>query len=104
MNRRQLLAGAGVVFAVGSWGARGAEEKSASGLSLAPVRAGMDRVTRITVCTRPFRPLGPRIEAEKFDAKTVIHNYGAAAAGRCSGGRAPSPPRWPWPPAKRTSR
>ena len=81
MNRRQLLAGAGVVFAVGSWGARGAEQKSASALSLAPVRAGMDRVTRITVCTRPFRPLGPRIEAEKFDAKTVIHNYGHGGSG-----------------------
>ena len=64
MNRRQLLAGAGAAFAVGSWRARGAEQKSASALSLAPVRAGMDRVTRITVCTRPFRPLGPRIEAE----------------------------------------
>ena len=41
----------------------------------------MDRVTRITVCTRPFRPLGPRIEAEKFDAKTVIHNYGHGGSG-----------------------
>ena len=81
MHRRQLLAGAGAAFAVGSWRARGAEQKSASALSLAPVRAGMDRVTRITVCTRPFRPLGPRIEAEKFDAKTVIHNYGHGGSG-----------------------
>jgi D-amino-acid oxidase len=81
MNRRQLLAGAGAVFVVGSWGARGAEQKSASAPSLAPVRAGMDRVTRITVCTRPFRPLGPRIEPEKFDAKTVIHNYGHGGSG-----------------------
>lgn len=36
---------------------------------------------RITVCTRPFRPAGPRIEAERFDEKTVVHNYGHGGSG-----------------------
>lgn len=36
---------------------------------------------RITVCTRPFRPAGPRIEAERFGEKQVIHNYGHGGSG-----------------------
>lgn len=36
---------------------------------------------RITVCTRPFRAAGPRLEAEKFGDRLVIHNYGHGGAG-----------------------
>ena len=90
MNRRQLLAGAGAALGIGSLSgcvsvsnSRGdsAPSSPVSPLSLAPIRASTDRISRITVCTRAFRPLGPRIEAEKFDAKTVIHNYGHGGSG-----------------------
>ncbi|MEM9378184.1 MAG: FAD-dependent oxidoreductase [Pseudomonadota bacterium] len=47
----------------------------------APLNISNHRVTRITVCTRPFRPAGPRIEAEAFGEKTVIHNYGHGGSG-----------------------
>ncbi len=47
----------------------------------APLKISEDRLMRITVCTRPFRPAGPRIEREQFDAKTVIHNYGHGGSG-----------------------
>jgi glycine/D-amino acid oxidase-like deaminating enzyme len=40
-----------------------------------------DRLMRITVCTRPFRAAGPRIEAEKLDDKRIVHNYGHGGAG-----------------------
>jgi glycine/D-amino acid oxidase-like deaminating enzyme len=86
VGRRHLLAGAGAALFVGSLEGCSAElGRSApaanSPKGLAPIRASTDRITRITVCTRPFRPLGPRIEAEKFDAKTVIHNYGHGGSG-----------------------
>lgn len=41
----------------------------------------MDRVVATTVCTRPFRPQGPRIEAERLGRKTIVHNYGHGGSG-----------------------
>jgi glycine/D-amino acid oxidase-like deaminating enzyme len=48
---------------------------------LPPVRASMDRVIKITVCTRPFRAQGPRLEVERIGHKTVVHNYGHGGSG-----------------------
>src|SRR6185503_10861642 len=45
-------------------------------LDLAPVRASWDRVIRTTVGLRPHRDSGFILKAEKFDGKTVIHDYG----------------------------
>lgn len=47
----------------------------------APLKISEDRLMRITVCSRPFRPAGPRIERERFGEKTVIHNYGHGGSG-----------------------
>jgi len=49
--------------------------------SLAPVRAGADRIIDIAVCRRPFRAQGPRIEAERRYGKTIVHNYGHGGSG-----------------------
>ena len=48
---------------------------------IAPIRASVDRITGVYVCTRPFRAAGPRIETERFDHKTIVHNYGHGGAG-----------------------
>src|SRR6185312_2837035 len=48
---------------------------------LAPVRAHPDRLFDITVCLRPFRPQGPRIEAEQIGDTLVVHNYGHGGSG-----------------------
>jgi hypothetical protein len=48
---------------------------------LAPIRADEDRLFKITVCTRPFRAQGPRIEAEKLGDKLLVHNYGHGGSG-----------------------
>jgi glycine/D-amino acid oxidase-like deaminating enzyme len=48
---------------------------------LSPVRATADRITRITVCTRPFRADGPRLDVEQVGQKTVVHNYGHGGSG-----------------------
>ena len=39
------------------------------------------RLMRISVCVRPFRAAGPRLEEETVDGKRVIHNYGHGGAG-----------------------
>src|SRR5580698_4051954 len=48
---------------------------------LMPVRAEVDRIFRITVCLRPFRAAGPRLDVERVGDKTVIHNYGHGGSG-----------------------
>src|SRR5512132_979689 len=49
--------------------------------ALAPIRARPDRIIDVSVCTRPFRAQGPRIEAEQRFGKTIVHNYGHGGAG-----------------------
>lgn len=48
---------------------------------LAPVKAQVDRITGVYVCTRPFRAAGPRVELEKLGHKTIVHNYGHGGSG-----------------------
>src|SRR6266487_4486944 len=48
---------------------------------LMPIRAHADRIFRITVCLRPFRAAGPRLDVERVGDKTVVHNYGHGGSG-----------------------
>jgi glycine/D-amino acid oxidase-like deaminating enzyme len=48
---------------------------------LAPVRAHADRVFDITVCTRPFRAQGPRLDTETIGDALIVHNYGHGGSG-----------------------
>lgn len=48
---------------------------------LAPVQARNSRLFDITVCLRPFRAKGPRMDVEKLGDTTVIHNYGHGGSG-----------------------
>src|ERR1700722_20823738 len=86
--RRRLLTGAGAILAgaaldgcrVSGFAARpGAAPEVLP--AFAPLRAGMDRITQITVCTRPFRAQGPRLDVEQLGQKTVVHNYGHGGSG-----------------------
>ena len=83
IRRRQLLQGAGALALLGALpgcqltGPVSLREQ----LRLAPLRGGVDRITRITVCTRPFRAQGPRFDVEKVGSKTVVHNYGHGGSG-----------------------
>lgn len=49
--------------------------------TFAPLLTDPGRLSRITVCVRPFRALGPRIEAEAIGDKRVVHNYGHGGSG-----------------------
>jgi D-amino-acid oxidase len=46
-----------------------------------PIRADVDRIFRITVCLRPFRAAGPRLDVERLGDKVVVHNYGHGGSG-----------------------
>ena len=88
LGRRRLLAGAGAALLLAavdgcSVGALQSKRRPASAamLPLAPLRASTDRITQITVCTRPFRAQGPRLDVEQIGQKTVVHNYGHGGSG-----------------------
>src|SRR5437868_15358734 len=85
ITRRGMLSGAGAALASGAL-ARCATMPARPGsaapqLQLAPLDASTARITRITVCTRPFRPAGPRLDIEQIAGKTVVHNYGHGGSG-----------------------
>jgi D-amino-acid oxidase len=48
---------------------------------LAPIRAHPDRLFDITVCLRPFRAAGPRMDAQTIGDALVVHNYGHGGSG-----------------------
>jgi glycine/D-amino acid oxidase-like deaminating enzyme len=53
----------------------------ASPAPLVPMQVRADRIIDITVCTRPFRAAGPRIEAQRLGHQLVVHNYGHGGSG-----------------------
>ena len=104
MLRRQILRCTGAALTGLSFAARtGAEAASAAAAAgsgaasgarfgplspefappptLAPIRARPDRLIDISVCTRPFRAQGPRLESERLHGKIVVHHYGHGGSG-----------------------
>jgi glycine/D-amino acid oxidase-like deaminating enzyme len=100
VQRRQFLRHAGTTLAVASTATLTSCAKQAivpaapkppapplaarlgSGVAeLMPVKAQVDRITGVYVCTRPFRAAGPRIEMERLGHKTIVHNYGHGGSG-----------------------
>ena len=88
IGRRQVLTGAGAACLLTALdGCSGGllrptpDVPGPGRLRLTPLRATPDRITRVTVCTRPFRAQGPRLDTEQFGTKTIIHNYGHGGSG-----------------------
>lgn len=82
-DRRWMLAGLGMAGLSGCAPVQAPALVRPSFLqpSLAPLETDPSLISRITVCTRPFRPAGPRIEAEAFGGKRLVHNYGHGGSG-----------------------
>lgn len=94
IGRRRLLRGAAGFGGMGLLGLGGCVTASGQIASpapgaayhdpvppLAPIRAHADRVFDITVCTRPFRAQGPRLDAETIGDALIVHNYGHGGSG-----------------------
>src|SRR6266567_4495448 len=87
MNRRHFLSG------IATAGLSGCALKSRNVTTLSglprygvlpqvlPIQATVDRIFRVTVCLRPFRAAGPRLDVERVGDKTVVHNYGHGGSG-----------------------
>jgi glycine/D-amino acid oxidase-like deaminating enzyme len=87
MNRRSFLQNSGTLAGLGLVGLAGCgrrEDKfpfyDVVG-AIPPIRAHVDRIFRITVCLRPFRAAGPRMDVERVRDKIVVHNYGHGGSG-----------------------
>jgi len=83
LDRRRLIQGSA---SLGLLGLAGCATASAPVLTtpkiqLAPIRASVNRLFDITVCLRPFRAQGPRLDAETVGHKLVVHNYGHGGSG-----------------------
>jgi D-amino-acid oxidase len=86
IGRRAVIAGTGATLLLGMLeGCRAPALRPnvapPGRLELPPIHADVGRITSITVCTRPFRPQGPRLDVERIGDKTVVHNYGHGGSG-----------------------
>lgn len=85
LHRRKVLAGLGFAGLAGCAAAPGTfappVRPGFRPRSFAPLLTDPGRLSRITVCLRPFRAQGPRIEAERVGDKRVVHNYGHGGSG-----------------------
>jgi glycine/D-amino acid oxidase-like deaminating enzyme len=85
LDRRRMLQGSAVAGLAGLGGcatlAAPAPGRAFDGRPLAPLRARTDRLFDLTVCLRPFRAAGPRLDVERIGEATVVHNYGYGGSG-----------------------
>jgi hypothetical protein len=90
LDRRRVLGGLAVFGGIGLGGCVSnaavaplplAVGRGDPGLYLAPLRASAERIFDISVCTRPFRPAGPRLDVETVGDARVVHNYGHGGSG-----------------------
>jgi D-amino-acid oxidase len=92
MNRRVMLKTSGMALAAIGVGACGPKRVASApalprtsapkeAINLAMPRISWERVIRTTIGLRPHRDSGFVLKPEKFDAKTVIHDYGFGGAG-----------------------
>lgn len=79
LSRRGML-GAGTAAAIaGALPLRALA--SGAGAVMQPMRLDPARIVRVTVCLRPFRAAGPRIEAQQIGRRLVVHHYGHGGSG-----------------------
>jgi D-amino-acid oxidase len=80
LSRRELLS-LGSLLVSGCAARRTSISPPAAASRIARVLVAPDRVIRVVVGLRPFRPSGFVVRAAKLDDKTIIHNYGHGGAG-----------------------
>lgn len=80
IDRRSMIQATGLAGLSLALPARG-QTSFAPRTPIVPINALPDRLMRITVCLRPFRAAGPRIEVERIAGRHVIHHYGHGGSG-----------------------
>jgi glycine/D-amino acid oxidase-like deaminating enzyme len=89
-SRRRVLAGLGLMGVAGCAPRLAATAPAAAAAPppagfrappLVPIDLRAERITHMTVCLRPFRAAGPRLDVESVAGKRVVHNYGHGGSG-----------------------
>ena len=80
-SRRRFLAGAAATLGLAPLTGCTTAPGFAPSPLLPRLHLGIDRITAITVCTRPFRADGPRLDIERVGDKLVLHHYGHGGSG-----------------------
>ncbi|MGE0044709.1 MAG: FAD-dependent oxidoreductase [Hyphomonadaceae bacterium] len=78
---RRSFAGVSAAGLLGACSAAAGLRAPAPNVALAPVFVSRERMIRIDVGLRPFRPSGFRVEREQRGQKTIVHNYGHGGGG-----------------------
>jgi D-amino-acid oxidase len=85
VGRRNFLFGSSAVLCAtaldGCDTVRNRQGSVTAPVQLPTMRVSVDRITGITVCTRPFRAVGPRLDVEQIGQRTIVHNYGHGGSG-----------------------
>ena len=86
LDRRRLLQGSATLGGLGMLGLGGCATAGGSPMLMAgpavyPIKAKRDRIFDVTVCLRPFRAAGPRLDTEMVGDALVVHNYGHGGSG-----------------------
>jgi glycine/D-amino acid oxidase-like deaminating enzyme len=82
VSRRAVLRGAGVGLLAGALPGCATWSTRPPGAPVIPAwQPTLDRLIGITVCSRPFRAAGPRIELERVGQQDVVHSYGHGGSG-----------------------
>ena len=95
MNRRSFLQHSSAFAGLGLAGLAGCERRASAPATggvpalpfydavgpIVPIRAHVDRIIKTTVCLRPFRAAGPRMDVERVGNTIVVHNYGHGGSG-----------------------
>ncbi|MGA9658571.1 MAG: FAD-dependent oxidoreductase [Asticcacaulis sp.] len=81
MDRRHILQMGAAAAGLATLPRLARAQEPAQTSSLPLIRADPSQIFRITVCLRPFRAQGPRIENETIGRKQVVHNYGHGGSG-----------------------
>lgn len=87
-ERRDLLKGSLALGGLASLsgcatmpGARGPAMAASGRPALVPMRLSADEIIDVKCCIRPFRAMGPRLDAEQMGDTLVVHNYGHGGSG-----------------------
>ena len=81
MNRREWLKIAGMAATGVGLSAGCSAPAAPPGRRFARVAVSRERIIRTTVGLRPYRASGFVVRGERFDDKTIIHNYGHGGSG-----------------------
>jgi glycine/D-amino acid oxidase-like deaminating enzyme len=85
LDRRRMLQGSAALSLAGLSACAGLPRQGGliaqTAAPIVPIDARADRLFDITVCLRPFRAAGPRLDVEQIGDTKVVHNYGHGGSG-----------------------